>query len=343
MKFFDLFSGIGGFHLGMERAGHECVGACEIDKYKNIVYKKRFPNTKIWGDVKTVNPDELPDFEVLCAGFPCQAFSIAGKRRGFEDTRGTIFFEIARIAKEKRPRLLLLENVKGLLSHKQGETYRTIRDTLDEMGYTVEWQLLNSKYFVPQNRERIIIIGHLRGERFREIFPVGETNEVVAGDEQKEGKQFSHIANCIDANYYKGTDKHGQRTMIVEPTLKRLNNPKHSFHRIYHSFGIARTLECGGGKSGFYAVPVLTPNRAKKRQNGRRFKTNGEPMFTLTTQDIHGIFDGYRVRRLTPLECERLQCFPDGWTEGVSDTQRYRGTGDAVTVDVVNYIGEMLQ
>lgn len=304
MKFFDLFSGIGGFHLGMEMAGHECVGACEIDKYKNIIYQKRFPKTRIWKDARTIVTAELPDFEVLCAGFPCQAFSIAGKRRGFEDTRGTIFFEITRIAKEKRPRILLLENVKGLLSHCKGKTYRIIRDTLDEMGYTVEWQLLNSKYFVPQNRERIIIIGHLRGESSREIFPVGETNEMVTRDESKKGKQFSHIANCIDANYYKGTDKHGQRTMI--------------------------------------AIPVLTPDRMKKRQNGRRFKIDGDPMFTLTTQDIHGIFNGHRVRRLTPLECERLQGFSDGWTEDVSDTRRYRGTGDAVTVDVVNYVGEML-
>ena len=296
MKFFDLFSGIGGFHLGMERAGHECVGACENDKYKNIVYKKRFPNTKVWGDARTVNPEELPDFEVLCAGFPCQAFSIAGKRRGFEDTRGTIFFEIARIAKEKRPRLLLLENVKGLLSHDKGKTYRTIRDTLDEMGYTVEWQLLNSKYFVPQNRERIIIIGHLRGTPKPEVFSFSEDYRETS-EKSKEKRQQPNV-NCIVANYWKGVDNHGERTMI------------------YMAYPSANMKE--------------------------RIQIRCETWTITTLGNDFSIFDKGKLRMLTPLECERLQGFPDGWTEDVSDTQRYRSTGDAVTVDVVKYVGEML-
>ncbi len=162
MKCLSLFSGIGGFDLALKNLGHEIVGACEIDKYARQIYAKHFPEVKIYEDATKINTNSLPDFEVLCGGFPCQPFSIAGKQRGLEDSRGNLFLEIARIVKKKKPRLLLLENVKGLLSHDKGRTYRIIRDTLDEMGYTIEWQLLNSKYFIPQNRERIFIIGHLR-------------------------------------------------------------------------------------------------------------------------------------------------------------------------------------
>lgn len=269
-----MFSGIGGFDLALRNQGHEITGACEIDRYARSVYAKQFPGVKIWENATKINPQELPDFEILCAGFPCQAFSIAGKRRGFDDTRGSLFFEIARIAKEKRPSILFLENVKGLLSHDKGQTFLTIIRTLDELGYDVQWQIINSKYFVPQNRERVFIVGNLRGKRSRKIFPIGN-----------------------------------------------------------HDTEIKRN-----GKKNMIAIPVLTPDRIKKRQNGRRFKTNGEESFTLTAQDKHGIFDGTRIRRLTPLECERLQGFPDNWTKGISDTQRYKCVGNAVTVPVVEFI-----
>ncbi|KKK58587.1 hypothetical protein LCGC14_3042940, partial [marine sediment metagenome] len=129
-KFFDLFAGIGGFHLGLKK-NFQCVGACEIDRYARQVYSRHFPKVKIWEDATKIKPEELPDFDILCAGFPCQTFSIAGKRLGFEESRGTLFFEIARIARQKRPRLLLLENVKGLLSHDNGKTFAEILTTLD--------------------------------------------------------------------------------------------------------------------------------------------------------------------------------------------------------------------
>ena len=150
----------------------EIVGACEIDEYARQVYARHFPTVPIHRDATTINPAELPDFDILVGGFPCQAFSIAGKRRGFEDTRGTLFFEIARIAQEKRPRYLLLENVKGLLSHERGETIRIIFQTLDELGYDTQARIVNSKDFVPQNRERIFIIGHLRETSRPKVFPI---------------------------------------------------------------------------------------------------------------------------------------------------------------------------
>ena len=180
MKFLDLFAGIGGFRLGMEAAGHECIGFCEIDKFARASYKAIHDTREEieLHDITTV-PDELIQsighVDVICGGFPCQAFSIAGNRRGFEDTRGTLFFEIARFASILKPRILVLENVKGLLSHDKGRTFETILEALDELGYNVEWQVLNSKDFgVPQNRERVFIIGHLRGECGRKIFPIAK-------------------------------------------------------------------------------------------------------------------------------------------------------------------------
>ena len=181
MKFLDLFAGIGGFRLGMESAGHECVGFCEIDKFARKSYKA-IHDTK--GEIElhdiTAVSDEsirrIGRVDAICGGFPCQAFSIAGNRRGFEDTRGTLFFEIARFASVLKPKYLFLENVKGLISHDKGYTFETIIGALDELGYDVEWQVLNSKDFgVPQNRERCYIVGHLRGTSGRQIFPIAET------------------------------------------------------------------------------------------------------------------------------------------------------------------------
>ena len=204
IRYFSMFSGVGGFELGLERAenelvegttdnesewrskksegewrrrkqGFSCVGFSEIDKYSIQTYQKNFPTHKNYGDATKIIPNELPDFDMLCGGFPCQAFSLAGKRRGFKDTRGTMFFEIARIVKIKRPKIVFLENVKGLLNHDEGKTFRIILQSLDELGYEVQWMVLNSKFFgVPQNRERVFIVGSLRGEPRPEIFPFGE-------------------------------------------------------------------------------------------------------------------------------------------------------------------------
>jgi len=182
IRFIDLFGGIGGFRLGLQKASDrfECVWYNDNNKYAVKIYNKRFGEKYEAKDIRKIKTEEIPDFDMLCAGFPCQSFSIAGRRKGFADTRGTLFFEIARIIKHKRPKYLLLENVKGLLNHDQGETFRTILRTLDELGYDVEWQVLNSKYFgVPQNRERVFIIGYLGRERRKKIFPVGEFSKIT--------------------------------------------------------------------------------------------------------------------------------------------------------------------
>ncbi|WP_294483503.1 DNA cytosine methyltransferase [uncultured Ruminococcus sp.] len=168
IKYLDMFAGIGGFRSGLEKVGgFECVGYCECDKFAKQAYEALYDTRKelYFDDARKIDPEELPDIDLICGGFPCQSFSIAGKRRGFDDVRGTLFFEIARIAAVKRPRYLLMENVPGLLSHDQGRTFETILQTLDELGYDVAWQVLNSADFgVPQARKRVFIIGFLRGE-----------------------------------------------------------------------------------------------------------------------------------------------------------------------------------
>lgn len=378
MKFLDLFAGIGGFRLGMESAGHECVGFCEIDKYARASYKA-IHNTEgeiELHDITRVTDESIRGFgsvDVICGGFPCQAFSIAGHRRGFEDTRGTLFFEICRFASVLRPKYLFLENVRGLLNHDGGATFETIIRTLDELGYDVEWQVLNSKNFgVPQNRERVFIIGHLRGERTRNVFPINGESE--QSDHQP--PKIEIIGNTKNPN---GTRK-GTRSVV------------------YGSGGVVGTLTATDYKEPKQvAIPVLTPDRLEKRQNGRRFKTDGEPMFTLTAQDRHGILikeatkQGYaaaeigdsinlshpnsktrrgrvgkqiantlltgesqgvvepdfRIRKLTPRECWRLQGFPD-WAfdkaqEVNSNSQLYKQAGNSVTVNVIAAIAKELQ
>lgn len=165
MKYFSAFSGIGGFELAMPK-DFECVGFSEILEPAIKIYYKHFPNHKNYGDITKINPASIPNFDLFVGGFPCQAFSIAGKRKGFDDTRGTLFFEIARIIAIKKPTYLLLENVKGLLSHDKGRTFETILKTLDELGYNVEWCVFNGTDFGrPQARQRVYIIGTFRRQQ----------------------------------------------------------------------------------------------------------------------------------------------------------------------------------
>jgi DNA (cytosine-5-)-methyltransferase len=279
LKFLDLFAGIGGFRLGMESSGHECIGFCEIDKFARASYKA-IHNTEgeiELHDITTVTDDEvraIGHVDVICGGFPCQAFSIAGARRGFEDTRGTLFFEIARFASILEPKYLFLENVKGLLNHDRGNTFKTILGALDGLGYDVEWQVLNSKNFsVPQNRERVFIIGHLRGKRTRNVFPIGRESE----QSDRQQSKIEIVGNTKNPN---GTS---QGTGSV----------------VYDSNGLIGTLCARDYKEPKQvAIPVLTPDRANKRQNGRRFKTDGEPMFTLTAQDRHGVVVEKKVKQV---------------------------------------------
>lgn len=359
MKYFSMFTGVGGFELGITKAYDDissstrqkqgrlegignnanykqeqlstqpvCIGFSEIDKYASQLLQIKFPETKNYGDATKINERELPDFDLLCGGFPCQSFSIAGKRKGFDDTRGTLFFDIARILAYKKPRYLLLENVKGLLSHDGGQTFQTIIGVLTDLGYFVEWQVLNSKNFgVPQNRERVFIIGYLGGEPRRKVFPIGESHKTPA-------KLQGLKTGAITAR--RGTAK-SDGDYIVESigqTLQKVNHPTHSNDRVYGAEGISPTLNTMQG--GIRQPKVMRQPLKFLERNQKNIK--GDYSFTVDGANTGGIKQDMKIRRLTPLECERLQGFPDNWTADFSDTQRYKMMGNAVTVNVVKYV-----
>ena len=318
MRFIELFAGIGGFRYGLEKANDtiterlqqglrqrsrtyttnikpcmgaeqfNCVWANEWDKYACKIYRKNYGGGELHeGDITKIPAETIPDHDLLVGGLPCQPYSIAGKQEGLNDPRGSIFFDLCRIAEIKKPHFLLLENVKRLLSHDKGNTFRIILYTLSELGYDCEWQVLNSKnYGVPQNRERVFIIGYYRGATRGKIFPIGKDDRLF--NEKNEPNERPSQAKY--SRTLRGTNMKADHTFIV--------------HK-------------GNIKS-------LTP------------KTRASDTFII--QDRKQITN--KIRRLTPTECERLQGFPDGWTEGISDTQRYKCLGNAVTTNVVTEIGK---
>jgi DNA (cytosine-5)-methyltransferase 1 len=359
----SLFSGIGGFETALNRLGGGCVLASEIDKYANKAYEVLYGHPTA-GDVTKIAAEDVPDHDILVGGFPCQAFSVAGKRLGFDDTRGTLFFEIARIAKVKKPKLLLLENVKGLVGHDKGRTLDTIVQTLCDIGYTVDFNVLNSKYFgVPQNRERIFIVGVLDGAV--EPWKISGNDVVAKGKkriQQLDGvKTFNfdwpvqeavttRIRDILEDNvaekYYLSEDKTAK---LIDQLA--LNYPQQfsSGNDIAYCLDSNYTKGTAPGDVGkgrrTHVVeeirPALTPDRIEKRQNGRRFKDNDEEAFTI------GNYPKYRIRKLTPLECLRLQGFPDEYhtklvVATISDSQLYKMAGNAVTVNVIDAIGKRL-
>ena len=356
MKFLDLFAGIGGFRMGLESLGHECVGFCEIDKFARKSYKA-IHNTEgeiELHDITEVSNEEWRNFrgtvDIICGGFPCQAFSIAGKRKGFlDETRGTLFFEIARAVKEIQPPLLFLENVKGLLSHDQGRTFRTILSTLDELGYDAEWQVLNSKDFgVPQNRERVFIIGHLRGTGGRPVFPIFGKNGTI---NQANIKQIGNINNSASF----GCNPQTGRVYDIEGISPTLNT--------MHGVAVAGDMALGamqGGegqtkirvreatKQGFAEASVGdSVNLAHPNSKTRRGRVGKQIANTLLTGESQGVVEpDLRIRKLTPRECWRLQGFPD-WAfdkaqEVNSNSQLYKQAGNSVTVNVIKTIAERL-
>ena len=359
MKFIELFAGIGGFRLGLERAGHECVWSNEIVEKARSIYEHNFKDIPDGRDIRTIQPDEIPDCDLLVGGFPCATFSVAGRRTGFgtEDTRGTLFFEICRILRSKRIPYVFLENVKGLLNHDGGRTFGVIIASLDELGYDIQWECVNSKNFgVPQNRERVFIVGNLRGKPRPEVFPLGrcfaeDAEQSSASQREGEWVRTSYLPT-LDAHYYKGggtravIDEGGESDGHVRATHWRRNH----FRDVKGDYTPTLTANMGtGGNNVPYIVKaVLTPDRKDKRQNGRRIKEHNEPAFTLTSQDRHGVQVGTKLRKLTPLECERLQSLPDNWTKWyrdgslVPDNQCYERCGRAVTVNVIEQIARRL-
>ena len=356
IKFIDLCSGIGGFHSGLTATGHyECVGHAEIDPHASKAYAAIYGKEGglNYGDLRKIKPKKLPDFDLLCAGFPCQSFSVAGRRLGFKDTRGTIFFEIARIIAEKRPSFILLENVPGLLSHDGGRTLTTIFSSLVEMGYNLEWMVLNSKYFgVPQQRRRLYIVGYLDSRCAGKVFPLGSSNaknlkQLIPGAQGQRVYETDGIAcaQCAGAGGWDGKTGLYFIDMNINPKITdvaRCITARHdsgvSNHRGEHS---AVLIEEEPPRA------VLTPGREKVRQQGRRLKEPEEAMFTITAQDKHGIYHKGRIRKLMPIECWRLQGFTDeqfykAEATGLKDGHLYKMAGNAVSVPVITAIGQKI-
>lgn len=354
MKFIDMFCGIGTVRMGFEQAGHECVYSIEWDKWKRKIYSIIFGGEPEGGDITKCRANELPKSDCWCFGAPCQDFSVAGKREGLEGDRSSLVREVFRlcgeIEEEHRPQWLLYENVKGMLSSNKGLDYLEILFEMDSLGYDIEWQLLNSKDFgVPQNRERVFTIGHLRRYGRRKIFPIGGSNGEATLKQLIGGSQGNRVydpsgISCTLAGQAGGQ---GAKTGLylvgnVHPNGKGMNG------NVYDSKGISPTITTNKGEGQKILVrPVLTPSRLNKKQNGRRFKEDGESIFTLTKQDIHGVEYKGRIRKLTPRECWRLQGIKDNITDkvivaGISDTQMYKGAGDACTANVIYEIAKRM-
>ena len=328
MKFIDFFAGIGGFRRGMELAGHECVGFCEFDKFatasyismhlltdeqrkalKDIPIKKRqkeilkeeYRNGEWYAnDIRRVYAGDIPKADCWCFGFPCQDISVAGKQAGFQGNRSSLFFRvmylIGQLKEEDKPAYLFIENVKNLLSVNGGWDFARLLIEMERQGYDAEWQVLNSKDFgVPQNRERCFIIGHLRGRSTSKVFPVegtdGEDSIQIIGhkDGYRRNTQVfapDGLTETLDTGQGGGRGHHVALPCFIDLSYQKteLTNKARCLQARYNK-GIANhKAEVSG-----VAIPVLTPDRAEKRQNGRRFKEDGEPMFTLTGQDRHGI------------------------------------------------------
>lgn len=279
--FVDWFAGIGGFRLAAERNGLKCVGACDNDQYARQTYARQFGHEPEFSDARDVNTGEVPDHDLFCGGFPCPAFSLSGKRAGFEDERGSLFFEICRVLEAKQPNYFVLENVAGLLSaasvDEDGRTlpgtagwvfYRILED-LGDLGYNVQWQVLHSRHWVPQDRRRVYIVGSHGRVPLPEVLPLLDiTGEVAVNP----GREYGPIGKIHS----------------------------HQGGRVYGPNSIAPTLMAQD------KGPFLD--------------------------------DGKGLRLLTPVEKERAQGFPDGWTEGVSDTQRMKQCGNAITVQVAQEV-----
>lgn len=372
IKYLDMFAGVGGFREGLTLASENgefaCVGHCEIDPHANKSYNRLF-HTKgefFCEDARQIDPAALPDFDLLCGGFPCQAFSVAGNRNGFADPRGTLFFELARLAEVRHPAYLLFENVPGLLSHDGGKTFASILHALDKLGYYVEWQVLNSADFgVPQARKRLYLIGYLDKRCAGKVFPFAEANgaasdELLTAKSSGGGKTgLYEVGVPIKENTKKGY-KMALPGDSIDIAYPGLNSRRGRVGR-----QVAHTLTTESSQATLHFID-LNPNPAitemsrclTTRQNNSLHNHKGEcsGVFVMDSgANVPGTIcitaaDGTvrygRIRRLTPRECMRLQGWRDERIDLIlplhSDNQLYKQAGNGVTVTVVEAIGRCI-
>ncbi len=326
-RMIDLFAGIGGTRLGMESIGGQCVWTSEWDKHSQKTYATNFPGEhSIHGDIREANEDEIPPFDLLVGGFPCQPFSIAGVSKknslgtphGFEcKTQGTLFFEIARIIARHRPAAFVLENVKNLLSHRKGETFKVIRETLqDELGYEVHHKVIDAKHFLPQHRERVFIVG------FREPTKFSWSKLKLP----ESGPKLKSILHPQDA------------TELAEDPFtigaKAKVNPKYTLSDKLWDY-LQRYAAKHKAKGNGFGFGLVTPEDTSRTLSARYYKDGSEILVKRGPRS--------NPRRLTPRECARLMGFPDTWQIPVSDTQAYRQFGNSVAVPVVEAVAKIIK
>ncbi len=319
MRFIDLFAGIGGFRQGFEKEGYKCVFTSEFNKACQEVYENNY-NEFPAGDITQIDPSEIPDFEVLLGGFPCQPFSISGKKKGFEDTRGTLFFDICRIIEEKQPKIVVLENVKHIIHHDKKRTFKTIIQALEDLGYNVTYKILNSKDFgLPQNRERIFIIGSKKSYfDFNRLIKIKTPN---LNDFLDKDGDFEYL----DKSEY---------TLLDQSLLKRQESGL-----IFIGYRNKNMWKTG--------VRPNTEHLSRvHRQPNRIYSTDGlHP--TLPSQESSGRFFVYiptedRVRKLTVNECYRIMGFPDNFKRHNNQGEQYRQIGNSVAVPVIQAIAKAI-
>jgi DNA (cytosine-5)-methyltransferase 1 len=338
----ELFSGIGGFRYGLEAASNQfkTVFANELDKWAASIYRYHWPDgTLCEADIRSIQTRDIADFDILVGGFPCQPFSLASRKRsGLKDPRGTLIYEIFRIAKEKQPKMLFLENVPGIFSIQQGKTFQTIIEKMGKLGYLCEWKVLNSQFFgVPQSRRRVFIVAHTtkRNRGGRTVFPIPQNND----------------NNC---------KKNSARREIVSSTPTTSDRTKCTIGG--HTFmtqNVVPTITSHIGNGGGSEPLVVVPHPTAKIQDQFRVYANCVPtlMSRMGTGGGNVPFvlhedKSWRMRRLTCVECERLQGFPDHWTQygltatgeqiEISNTQRYKTLGNAVTTNVIAEVGKLI-
>jgi DNA (cytosine-5)-methyltransferase 1 len=317
-KFIDLFCGLGGFRIALENLGGECVFSSEINEHACLIYQHNFGELPS-GDITTIDTKNIPNFDVLCAGFPCQAFSIAGKKLGFEDTRGTLFFEICRIIKEKQPKVVLLENVKNLTLHDKGRTFKTIVSSLEELGYLVSYKILNAKDFgVPQNRERIIIAAtKTKKLNFEQLITIN--NPAKIEDILDNNKDY------LDKFSY---------TLLEKKHVKK--NKQSGL--IFAGF-LNKTMRNNVDPSKFY----FSRNH---RQPNRIYRWDGTHP-TLSSQESAGryyvLLKNGKVRKLTINECYKLMGFPKNFKLIGSKNNLFQRIGNSVCIPMISAVGELIK
>lgn len=310
-KFIDLCAGIGGFRVAFEEFNNECILTCEIDKFCKQTYASNFTDKNFITDIKCLEEKALENFNILCAGFPCQAFSLAGKQKGFSDVRGTIFFDIERILKYKRPEMFLLENVKNLRSHDKGNTFKVISQNLDNLNYWHETFLINAEHFVPQKRERIYIVG---------------LNKDVFSKED-----FDNVKIKIQKSYE-------LQKMKDKPKIKDIleNNIISKYTLSDKLWGFLQSHAAKHKKKGNgFGYNLIDPNKdiTTRTLTARYYKDGSEILIKQENKN---------PRKLTPRECARIMGYPEDYKITVSDTQAYKQFGNSVVVPVVKMFANIL-